>query len=267
MEMAKAPTKTGWSRGAELSVDIDVYDRKYLKFFSADLTDKASANVFNALKSQDIGKIEGCLKDISETTSNFLMLIGLSCVVIERERLYENTEFGVSYLNYANHLFEELNIPISTLSNARIMVENYMTYYKPLTKAGYKLAKNSNKLLHLPLALENHQEEEVYNRIVNDTYRGFRDWAQRKNIARNHRPGRDFQVDAEIKGSRLIIDGKDILNFPKGTTKDVKEMVKGDLHKTFSIREGGNLPHILATYSKGEQTAVDNFLKQHRSKK
>jgi hypothetical protein len=57
------------------------------------------------------------------------------------------------------------------------------------------------------------------------------------------------------------------LNFPRGTSKDIKEMVRTDLQKTFSIREGGNLPHIIATYGKGEQSAVDGFLKKYRSKK
>jgi hypothetical protein len=39
------------------------------------------------------------------------------------------------------------------------------------------MLRNSNKLLYLQEALENHQEEEVYNRIVNDTYKNFRIWA------------------------------------------------------------------------------------------
>ena len=246
---------------------VDIYDRKYIKYFSTDLTDSASANVFNALKSRDIGAIETCLKDIAETTSNFLLLIGLVCHIVEKERLYENTEFGASYLRYVNHLFGELNVPTATLSAAKLMVENYITYYKPLTKAGFKLPRNSKKLLYLPEALGNHQEEEVYNRIVNDTFVRFRDWAQRKNIARNRLPGPDYRVDAEINGNRLIIDGKNILNFPKETADEVKEMVKTDLQKTFSIREGGNLPHIVETYGKGEQTAIDQFLKQYRSKK
>jgi len=246
---------------------LDVYDRKYLKFFADEYTDKASVNIYHALKTKDIAVIEDSLKDVANTASNFLVLIGLSCVIIERERLYENTEFGVSYLRYADHLFDELNIPASTLSTAKIIVENYITYHKQLIKAGFKMLRNSNKLLYLPEALENHNEEEVYTRLVNDTYKGFRDWAQRKNIARNHKPGPDFRVDAEIKGNQLIINGKNILNFPKGLPRDIKEMIKTDLQKLFSIREGGNLPYIVNTYAKGEQVAIDHFLKQYRAKK
>jgi hypothetical protein len=246
---------------------LDVYDRKYLKYFSEDYTDRVSANVFNALKTKDINVIEDCLKDISNTTTNFMMLIGLSCLIIERERLYENTEFGISYLRYANHLFDDLNIPSSTLSEAKIIVEQYIDHYKQLTKAGFKLARNSVKLRYLPEALENHQEAEVYTRIVNDTFRGFREWAQRKNIARIHRPEPESRVDVEIKRDKLFIDGKNILNFPKGLSSDIKSMVAGDLNKTFSIREGGNVPFIIETYGKGEQSVIENFLKKYRAKR
>jgi hypothetical protein len=246
---------------------LDVYDRKYLKYFSEDYTDRVSANVFNALKTKDINVIEDCLKDISNTTTNFMMLIGLSCLIIERERLYENTEFGVSYIRYANHLFDDLNIPSSTLSEAKIIVEQYIDHYKQLTKAGFKLACNSAKLRYLPEALENHQEPEVYTRIVNDTFRNFRDWAQRKNIARIHKPEPDTRVDVEIKGDKLFIDGKNILNFPRGLQDSLRGLVKSDLERTFSIREGGNVPFILETYGTGEQTAIENFLKKYRAKK
>jgi hypothetical protein len=246
---------------------LDIYDRKYLKYFTGEYTDKVSLDVFNALKTKDINVIEGCLRNLSDTTSNFLLYIGLICLVVERERLYEGPEYGISYLHYTNHVLEELGIPISTLSDAKIIVEQYLEHYKQLTKAGFRLHRNSAKLRYLDEALENHQENEVYNRIANDTFRNFRDWAQRKNIARIHKPEPDIRVDVEIKGNRLFVDNKNILNFPRGTSKDVKEMVRSDLEKTMSIREGGNLPYIIDTYSKGEQTAIYNFLKQYRAKK
>jgi hypothetical protein len=247
---------------------LDIYDRKYLKYFTGEYTDKVSMDVFSAIKSKDIVVIENCLKDLSNTTTNFILYIGLICLVIERERLYEGTEYGVSYLHYANHVLEEMGIPVSTLSDAKIIVEQYVEHYKPLTKAGFILRRNANKLRYIEEALENHQESEVYTRIANDTFVNFRDWAQRKNIARiTHRPEPEIRVDVEIKGNRLFVDKKNILNFPRGTSKDVKEMVRSDLEKTMSIREGGNLPFIIDTYSKGEQTAIYNFLKQRRSQK
>jgi len=262
MAQQKEIIKNEYESGA-----LDVYDRKYLKYFQGEYTDKVSLNVFNALKTKDINVIESCLRDLSDTTSNFLLYIGLICLVVERERLYEGTEYGASYLNYTSHVLEELGIPIATLSEAKIIVEQYLKHYKQLTKAGFKLARNAVKLRYLDEALDNHQENEVYNRIVNDTFRNFRDWAQRKNIARIHKPEPEIRVDAVIKGNQLFINGKNVLNFPKGLSKELKDIIKDDLQETFSIREGGNLPYIVSTYGKGEQNAIDNFLKQHRAKK
>jgi hypothetical protein len=246
---------------------VNVYDRKYLNFFAKDLNDHYSLNVFNALKTGDIGVIEGTLKELSNTVNNFTLLIGLACVIIEKERLYEGSEFGVSYLRYADHLFENLNIPASTLSDSKIIVEQYLLHHKQLIKAGFKLRGNSSKLRYLSEALENHQEDEVFRRIVNDTHRSFVAWAQRKNIARASKPEPEMRVNAEIKGDKLFIDGKNILNFPKGLPVYMREMIMGDLVKTMSIREGGNTPYIIDTYDKGEQTAINNFLKQYRAKK
>jgi hypothetical protein len=247
---------------------VDVYHRKYIRYFANDFTDKVSVNVYNALRTKDIAVIENCLKDLANTASNFILHIGLICMVIENERLYEGTEFGSSYLSYAEHLFDNIDIPRSTMSETKTIVETYIQYNKPLVKHGFKLARNANKLRYLHDALENHRDEnEVYARIANDTFRGFRDWAQRKSIARTPKPEPDIKIDAEVKGNRLFINGKNILNFPRGIPRDVKEMVRSDLEKTMSIREGGNIPFIIDTYSKGEQSAIYNFLKQHRAKK
>jgi hypothetical protein len=71
----------------------------------------------------------------------------------------------------------------------------------------------------------------------------------------------------KIEGDKLLIDGKNILNFPKDVSPKIRELVSGDLEKTFSIREGGNQPFIIDTYGRGEQVAVANFLKQYRAKK
>ena len=251
----------------QLESTVSTVDRKYLKYFTQDFNDRTSISVFNALKSKDINIIERELKNLSNTFNNFTLLIGLCCCIIEKERLYEGTEFGVSYFKYANHLFEELNIPVSTMSDYKITVEQYIQYHKQLAKAGFKWHGNSSKLRYLPEALENHQEDEVFNRIANDRLASFIAWAQRKNIARNAKPEPEIQVNAEIKGDKLFIDGKNILNFPKGLPKDMREMIREDLERTMSIREGGNTPYIIDTYGKGEQNAIDRFLKQYRAKK
>jgi hypothetical protein len=247
---------------------LDGYDRKYLRFFAQDFHDRVSTSVFSALRSKNIAVIEDTLKDLSNSAANVILLIGLSCLVIERERLYEGTEFGLSYLRYADHLFDELNIPVSTLSDAKLIVENYLDHYKGLSKAGFKLARNTTKLLYLPKALENHPEEEVYNRIVNSTFREFRAWAQKKRIAqRSLLPEMEKRVAVRVEGDKLYINGKNLLNFPPEVSDTVKGYISEDLSKTFSIREGGNEPFIIPIYGKGEQRAIERFLKKYQASK
>lgn len=245
----------------------DAYDRKYLRYFIQDFNDRISLSAFDALKTKDISVIERNLTDLANTTTNFTLLIGLICLIIERERLYEDSEFGVSYLRYADHLFDDLNIPMATMSEGKIAIEQYLEHHKQLTRAGFKLYRNATKLRYLPEALENHQEEEVYSRIVNDTFRGFRDWAQRKNIARRVMPEPEKRVDVRIDGGKLYVGGKNLLNFPRGVPEKIKEYISQDLAKTLAIREGGNEPLIIETYGRGEQTAIGNFLKKFRAKK
>jgi hypothetical protein len=245
---------------------LDIYDKKYLRYMPIPL-EGAASDVANALRSRDITAIETSLKPVANTANNFMYILGVACLIIEKERLYEDTEFGWSYLRYAEHLVEELNIPIATLSEAKVLMEVYFDYRIPLTKAGFTIEKNASKLRYLPEALDNHKEEEVYKRIVDNTFREFRDWAQKKNTAHRVLPGPETRVDVSINGNKLLIDGKNILNFPKGLSEDIKTMVAGDLEKTFSIREGGNDPFIVETYGTGEQTAIINFIKKYRAKK
>jgi hypothetical protein len=134
-------------------------------------------------------------------------------------------------------------------------------------KAGFQFERNASKLRYLPEALENHKEEEIYGKIVNSNFRDFRDWAQRKKLAHKVSPGPDMRVEAVVKGNKLFIDGKNILNFPRSTKTAVKSMIADDLCKTFSIREGGGVPFITETYGKGEQIAIMNYIKKIRAKK
>jgi len=245
----------------------DKYDKKYLKYLPALPQNSVISGVIDALRTSDLPTIEKSLIPVSNIANSSMYLLGITCLIIERERLYEGTEFGWSYLRYAEHLTENLNIPIATISEAKLMMEIFVDYNKPLAKAGFKIEKNASKLRYLPEALENHREDAVYEKIVNSTFKEFRDWAQKKSVAHKFKPGADLRVDADIKGNQLFINGKSILNFPKGLSRDLKEIIRTDLQNTFSIREGGNLPLIIATYGKGEQTAIENFLKKYRAKK
>jgi hypothetical protein len=242
---------------------LDRIDKRYLRYVQ-EFQGAAVEDAITAFRTKDISVIEGTLKKLAESRNTASYLIGIGAVIIEREKLYRAAGY-TSYLEYTRHLLEDLDIPVSTLSDDKIIMERFIDYNKPLSKAGFKLERNANKLRYLEDALENHGEEEVFQRIANDSFRAFRDWAQRRVI--EHRPEPEIRVDVEIKGDKLLIDGKNILNFPKSLPEKLRGMVKADLEKTFSIREGGNQPYIIGTYDRGEQTAVDNFLKQYRARK
>ena len=246
-----------------LGGQIDKIDKKYLRYVQ-EFQGAIVEDAITAFRTKDISIIEGTLKKLAESRNTASYLIGIGAVIIEREKLYQDAGYN-SYLEYTQHLLEYLDIPVSTLSDDKIIMERYIDYNKPLSKAGFKLERNANKLRYLEDALQNHDDEEVFQRIVTDSFRTFRDWAQRRVI--EHRPGPDIRVDVEIKGNKLLIDGKNILNFPKDLPENLRDMVKTDLEKTFSIRESGNDPYIIDTYGRGQQIAIDNFLKQYRAKR
>jgi hypothetical protein len=245
----------------------DTFDRKYLKYLPALPQDRIIDGVLDALRTHDLPTIEKSLIPVANIANNSMYLLGIVCLIIEQEELYKGSKFGWSYLRYVEHLTEKLNIPIATISEAKIMMEVYRDNFSKLKKAGFTIEKNASKLRYLPEALENHDEEDVYKKIANSTFIEFRDWAQKKKLAHKVSPGPDLRVEAVIKGSNLYIDGKNILNFPRGTKTAVKEMIADDLCKTFSIRDGGGIPFITETYGKGEQIAIVNFIKKFRGKK
>ena len=89
-----------------------------------------------------------------------------------------------------NELYEKIfemipEINMENLIKAKTIIEIYITHYEELVKARFRLSQSQKykKLLCLSEALTNHQKEEVYKRIVNDTEDGFCSWARRKNMA------------------------------------------------------------------------------------
>jgi hypothetical protein len=249
----------------EIGGQLDKYDRKYLKYLENFKTNKLAVSVFEAFRTKNLATIEDTLKSLAESTNTYLYLIGTGCLIIDRERLYE--EIGCnSYLEYAQkRLFPELRIPDSTLSDAKIIMETYFDNIKPLKKAGFKLEGNAHKLRFLEAALQNHAEEDVYNRLVNDSLRGFAEWAKRSNVAILPEP--EQKINIEIKANKLYINGKNILIFPKDLPEKARGWISTDLAKTLTIREGGGEPYITETYGKGEQIAIENFKKKYRAKK
>jgi hypothetical protein len=188
----------------------------------------------------------------------------MSCVVIDREGLYRKAGYN-SYLEYSERLFEKLDIARQTLSDAKIIVSAYIDHYKGLSKQGFQLGRNAHKLRFLDEALENHTDEnEVYSRAANATFREFVDWARRSPAAL---PVPEPKISIKIEGGKILIDGQNILNIPASIPERIKESVTRDLAETFRIRASGNEPYIVDTYGRGEQRAIDTFLKKYRAKK
>jgi hypothetical protein len=246
------------------AIQSDKLDKKYLQYVQQ-FQGSAAEDALNAFRTRDLDQIESALKNLSVSRTTASYLIGIGALIIEREKLYRKAGYR-SYIEYARHLLEDIDIPVSTLSDDKIIMERWIDYYEPLTAAGFKLEGNASKLRYLEIALQNHDGEDVFKRISRDSARTFIAWAQRKTLA-EHKPGPETRVDAKTEGGKLFIDGKNILNFPKNLPESVRDMVKADLEKTFSIREGGNEPFIIGTYGRGEQAAIENFLKQYRAKR
>jgi hypothetical protein len=239
-------------------------DKKYLQYVQQ-FQGAAAEDALSAFRTRNLARIEATLKNLAVSRTTTSYLIGIGALIIEREKLYREAGYR-SYIEYTQHLLADLDIPVSTLSDDKIIMEKYIDFHSQLTKAGFKLEGNASKLRYLDAALENHDEEEVFGRISHDSTRSFIAWAQRKPLIK-HKPGPEIRIEAKIEGNKLFVDGKNILNFPRNLPENLRDMVKTDLERTFSIREGGNEPYIVGTYDRGEQTAIDNFLKQYRAKK
>jgi hypothetical protein len=72
----------------------DIYDRKYLKYLPALPNDNVINGVLDALRTHDLPTIEKSLIPIAHISNNSMYLLGIVCFIVERERLYEGTEYG-----------------------------------------------------------------------------------------------------------------------------------------------------------------------------
>jgi hypothetical protein len=240
------------------------FEKKYLRFIEDfSRKDKVADDVFEALKSKDIEKIETVLAVLVEGFRARLLLIGLVCLIIDRESLYRKAGYH-SYLEYSRRLFEKLEISNQTLSDAKIIMGAYIDHYKGLSAHGFRLERNAHKLKYIDEAVLNHGDrEEVYSRAANATFLEFVKWAKN---AGNELPPPEPPVNIRIEGDKILVDGKNILNFPVETPEKVKEWTIQDLQKTFAIRKNGEEPIIFEPQHKGDARAVENFLKERWSK-
>ncbi|MDR3130292.1 MAG: hypothetical protein LBU18_01965 [Treponema sp.] len=83
-------------------------DRKYLRCVKEyDQLDSVACKVFSALRAGDLEQIETSLAIVANNMRADILLIGLSCIIIEREGIYIEAGYR-SYLEYSGRLFEKL---------------------------------------------------------------------------------------------------------------------------------------------------------------
>ena len=243
---------------------LNKIDRKYLRFVKEySQPDSIAEQVFEALKSKDIGQIESSLTTVANNMRANILLIGLSCLIIERENLYREAGYR-SYLEYSVVLFEKLEIASQTLSDAKNVIAAYIDHYKGLIKHNFKLGRNAHKLRYLEEALRNHANpDEVYHRVATATFREFVEWARLEKKRRLPPP----MPKVRIKSGRILVDGKKYEDLPDVLKKTIEQ----DFTDIYAIRADGNEPVVTPAYDQREaralRKAIDTLLKQMRKKR
>jgi hypothetical protein len=240
------------------------FEKKYLRFvedFSR--RDALADEIFEALKSKDVEKIEASVVALVNSIKTNMLLIGLTCLVVEREHIYKKAGYN-SYIEYSQTLFGKLEMSNQSLSEAKVIMGAYIDHYKGLQKYNFRLERNAQKLRYIDEAISNHSDlDEVYNRAANATYREFVDWAQINKKKALPPP----MPKVKIKNGRITVDGKKYEDLPE----TIKKTIEQDFVDIYAIRSGGNEPVVISTYDRREanllRKTVDGLLKKMRSKR
>ena len=241
----------------------DRFEKKYLKFIEKFSSRDALADeVFGALKSKSIERIEASVFALANSIVTNTLLIGFTCFVVERENIYKKAGYR-SYLEYSQTLFEKLRMSNQTLSDAKIIAGAYVDHHNGLEKHNFRFERNMHKLKFIDSAIANHGDlNEIYSRAANSTYREFVDWAQMKKKAL---PPPTPKV--KIVNGRIIVGGKKYEELPDA----VKNTIERDFVDIYSIRSEGNEPVVVSAYDAREarllRKKIDGLLKEMRAKR
>jgi hypothetical protein len=240
------------------------FEKKYLRFvedFSQ--RDALADQIFEALKSKDVEKIEISMVALANSVRTSILLIGLTCLIIERENIYKKAGYH-SYIEYSQTLFDKLQMSNQSLSDAKIIMGAYLDHYKGLKKYNFRLERNAHKLRYIDEAISNHSDlEEVYNRAANSTYREFVDWARFSKKKALEPP----MPKVRIKGGKIVVDGKKYEDLPDVLKKTIEQ----DFTDIYTIRSEGNEPVVTPVYDQREarivRKGIDGLLKKIRAKR
>jgi hypothetical protein len=231
----------------------DKYEAKYFKYLGT--LRETGADIIAAFGSRDIAQIKQAVTNISNSINNHVVLIGLACVIIDREQLYIDAGYK-SYLDFVKVLYEETGLSPQSFSAAKVIVERYIDYNSELKKYGFSIDRNTNKLLFLETALANHASKaEVFKRIARDKYVDF--------VAYSKTPDGQKALPAphpkiKVEKGKILVDGINILNFTDALPKGEKETLGKYLAEVYTIRAAGNEPLVVEAYDEREARALKN---------
>ena len=218
-------------------------------------------------RSDNLEEIEAGIKETARGLNWANLAICLAFAKIDREALYAQAGYK-SYLQYLDQAEDRIDMSRKSMSDYKRMGEAYLDHKPELQLAGFQPEGHLNKLRYLEQALKAHGPDEVFQRIANDPFRRFRDYAtggspsERSDVE----PMMQYLPDIQITPERIVVDGKNILNFPG----DLDERTKGELtdylKQIYEVRAAGNRPYVLNVYDEQEATAVERFLSRRRAR-
>jgi hypothetical protein len=246
---------------------VDKYEAKYFKYLGT--LRETGADIIAAFGSRDIKQIKQAIKNISNSINNHVVLIGLACVIIDREQLYIDAGYK-SYLDFVKVLYEETGLSPQSFSAAKVIVERYIDYNSELKKYGFTIDRNTNKLLFLEVALANHvSKADVFQHIAHDKYVDFVAYSKTQDGQKALPP--PAQPKIKVEKGKILVDGINILNFPDTLPEPEKETLGKYLSEVYAIRATGNAPLVVETYDENEarvlKKRIDSLLKEIRSKR
>lgn len=211
------------------------------------------------LGAQDLETIEEGIRQIQVTSDILALVQGVAIVKVEQESLWRQAGYD-NLRAYRIAQLERLGMPKQTVSRRRAVGGAYLTHRKLLGKT--PLVGNVEKLRYLDEALRQHERRDVLSHFKRDSLREFVAWIRPREI---EAPLPD--VDLEVEGDDLLLDGEPSLAFAPGLPASERSFIARTLEAAYRARRGDCLAHVVAVYDRGEAIAVDRFLKELRSQK
>ena len=220
------------------------------------------------LYSNDLAEIEEGIKETFKGVNFANFGLCMAFAKIDREALYLQAGHK-SYLQYLDQAEDRLNMSRKTMSDYKRMGEAYLDHKADLQLNGFKGEGHLHKLRYLEQALKIHDPDEVFQRIANDPFRRFRDYATGESPSERSdtEPVLQYVPDIQITPERIVVDGKNILNFPGDLDERTKEELADYLKQIYEVRATGNRPYVFSLYDENEARAVERYLRRHRREK